>query len=121
MAPTRRFLDRLKQENRTISEPLTLLALVDTGASHTVIQQGLAQKLGLEPAGTAVIATPASAGVVCLRYEARLLFPHQIWVECLVTEAPMEEQEVQALIGRDILSRCILVYLGERNTFTLSF
>lgn len=38
-----------------------------------------------------------------------------------VLEAPLSAQGIEGLIGRDVLSRCLFVYDGNANTFSLFF
>lgn len=39
-----------------------------------------------------------------------------------VVEAPLfERQGFHALIGRDVLKNCVLIYDGERGVYTLAF
>jgi hypothetical protein len=101
--------------------PLSITAIVDTGAHRTVIQQNLAVQLGLQPISLTSVNTASSAYVLCPEYDVRLLFPRDVVRELPVLEAPLPGQNVQCLIGRDILSRAVLVYLGETNLFSLSF
>ena len=50
-----------------------------------------------------------------------LLFPnHGIAYEGVITAAPLKGQNIDCLIGRDILSKGILIYIGYDNSFTLS-
>ncbi len=97
------------------------LAMIDTGASATVIQQGIAAKLGLNPVGVTQITTPSHANVRCYRYIVRLVFPNNVTVESTVIEAPLQGQHIRCLIGRNVLAHGVLVYIGYRNLFSLSF
>jgi predicted aspartyl protease len=97
------------------------LAMVDTGASATVIQQGVAAELGLNPIGVTRITTPSHTDVQCYRYIVRLVFPNNVSVETTVIEAPLQGQHIQCLIGRNVLAHGVLVYIGYRNLFSLSF
>ena len=67
------------------------------------------------------INTPSSIGVLCDQYAARLIFPNNVVGEAVVIEAPLEGQHVQGLVGRDILSEAVLVYIGYTNQFTMRF
>jgi aspartyl protease len=111
----------LRAAGDAVPDPTAAAALVDTGASHTVIQQNLAVLLGIQPVGVSTFSTASSANVLCPRYEVRLLFPHDIIFDATVVEAPLPGQQVQCLIGRDLLAQAVLVYLGESNLFSLSF
>lgn len=113
--------DALKRSGQDVPEPIQISAMIDTGASRSVITETLAQQLGLNPVGLVYINTPSSTGVRCCEYIVRLLFPNRVMCEATVIEAPLKHQNIQCLIGRDILSHGVLVYVGYTNTFTLSF
>ncbi len=101
--------------------PITIRAMVDTGASGTAIQTGFAKQLGLNPVGVQLISTPTSKDVPCPEYAMRLIFQANIVIDNVtVIEAPMEGQHVQMLIGRDVLKDFVFIYLGYANQFTLS-
>ena len=112
--------------NQSMPSPLTVAALIDTGASKTVIQAGLPAKLGLKPVGVQLVNTPTSHRVECLRYLVRLIFPSTAGIrvpisfETVVIEAPLQGQNIQALIGRDFLKDAVLFYSGPDNMFTIS-
>lgn len=101
--------------------PLTVAALIDTGASHTVLRKDLATQLGLQPLGPFPFLTASSPSAHYTQYAARLYFPHNVEKEVLAVEMSLQGQHVQCLIGRDILADAVLVYLGESNLFSLSF
>lgn len=111
-----------------VAQPIR--ALVDTGASHTSIEPDLLAKLGLTPTGTIEIVTP-STGTGTHTADT---YDVDFSIYGLVTEPPLlltnlrvstaelfSRQGIHALIGRDILSKCVLVYNGSMNNFTLAF
>lgn len=53
-------------------------------------------------------------------YAIRFTLPNDIVVETTAFEAPLEEQSIEALIGRDVLAQGAFVYLGYSNTFSFS-
>lgn len=95
--------------------------MIDTGASASVMCEGVAAQLGLNPIGVAYISTPSSANVPCYRYLVRLVFPNKVVFDTTVLEAPLLGQHIQCLIGRDVLAHGVLVYIGYGNLFSLSF
>lgn len=95
--------------------------MIDTGATATVIRQGLATQLGLNPIGVVHINTPSSTNVPCHEFLVRLLFPNNVLVETTVIEAALRGQHIECLIGRDVLAHGVLVYIGYGNLFSLSF
>jgi len=101
--------------------PLPVAAMIDTGATGRVIQQGLPAQLGLQPVGVTLINTPSSTNVPCPEYLIRLIFPNNVLVETTILEAPLQGQHIQCLIGRDVLAHGVFVYIGYGNLFSLSF
>lgn len=111
----------LRKAGNSIPAPVPAVAMIDTGATGTVIRQGLAAQLGLNPVGVTYINTPSSTNVACYEYLVRLLLPNNVLVEATVLEAPLQGQHIQCLIGRDVLAHGVLVYIGYGNLFSLSF
>ena len=95
--------------------------MIDTGATVSVVQQGLPAQLGLEPVGVTYINTASSTNVACHEYVVVLIFPNNVVAETTILEAPLEGQHIQCLIGRDVLAHGVLVYVGSSNFFSLSF
>jgi len=112
---------------KTNISPLTaktikLLAMIDTGASGTVISQGIVNILGINPVGTTLVNTPSSTDVNCNQFDVQIIFPNNVIIPSIVIiEAPLQGQHIQCLIGRDILKDGVLIYNGCDNSFTLSF
>jgi len=97
--------------------------MIDTGATGTVVKEGIPAQLGINPIGTTLINTPSSMGVSCNQFDVQIIFPYNnINIPSIViTEAPLQGQHIQCLIGRDILQHGVLIYNGYDNSFTLSF
>jgi predicted aspartyl protease len=102
-------------------DPIRVKGMIDTGATGSVIQPALAKELALQPVGLVTITTPSSENVPCLQYIVRFVFPNKVIFEALAIEAPLRGQQIQCLIGRDVLAHGVLVYTGYINQFTLSF
>ena len=111
----------LRKAGNAIPAPVSAVAMIDTGATGSVIRLGLACQLGLQPVGVTYINTPSSTNVACYEYLVRLLFPNNVLVEATVFEAPLQGQHIQCLIGRDVLAHAVFVYIGYGNLFSLSF
>ena len=111
----------LRKAGSPIPNPVAAVAMIDTGATASVMQVGLAAQLGLNPVGVTYINTPSSTNVACYEYLVRLVFPNNVLVETTVLEAPLQGQHIQCLIGRDVLAHGVLVYIGYGNLFSLSF
>jgi hypothetical protein len=105
-------------------------ALVDTGASITSIDPQVFETLGLTPTGLLDMVTPSTgAGVHTTdTYDVDFLIgaangetPLQITNLRVCASQLFLNQGINALIGRDILSKCLMVYNGTINSFTMSF
>ena len=95
--------------------------MVDTGATRSVIRQGLAAQLALNPVGVTRITTPSHTNGACYEYQVRLILPNNVTFEGVFLEASLQGQHIQCLIGRDVLAQAVLVYIGYSNLFSLSF
>ena len=120
------FLKSLKdpEEIRKYDKQFSAVMLVDTGASCTMIDAAIAPFLGLTPHGTEKIITPSGLKDDCLTYDVDLIFSdHNIARRNLrVIESHLKQQQgIDGLIGRDILSNALLVYQGWANQYTLAF
>jgi Aspartyl protease len=110
--------------------PQQIRALVDTGAACTCVDPSVLQALNLTPTGTTLIHTPSSGNVPepADQYDVALLIPGArpgdqplLLPTIPVVASQLSLQGIQALIGRDILADCVLVYNGNMNQFTLAF
>jgi hypothetical protein len=120
----------LRNANLPVPNPVPVRALVDTGASCTCIDPSVLSALQLSPTGTANIQTPSTGQtpVVVPQYDVSLVIPGARGetplilgtVPVIATEL-LTAQRFHALIGRDILSRCILHYNGSIGMFTVAF
>lgn len=98
-----------------------LTAVFDTGASNTVIQSTVFERLGLASIGQVFFSTPSTTEPIArLQYLVRLVLADGIAFESEVAEAPMGGQAVQCLLGRDILQHIVMTYNGPKNSYTLS-
>lgn|SRR5436190_4334293 len=111
----------LRESGQDIPTPILVSAQIDTGASGTVIRQEIADALGLQPVGITKMNTPSSTDIECYLYAVTLFFPNDVMVPTVAVGAPLQGQTIQCLIGRDVLSNGVLIYIGYANTFTLSF
>lgn len=120
-------LEALKKENKIAPKPITIRGLIDTGASCTCIDPSVIQSLKLPPTGSIGISTPSTGSNqhTCNQYDVfiGLINPDLVYtIHTLpIIESHLPNQGIQALIGRDVLSNCLLVYHGHTNTYTLAF
>jgi len=110
----------LKPAGRPVPQPIRVSAMIDTGASQSVIQAGLADRLGLSPVGIASIYTASAADAPCALYDVRLALPSNVVAGLLAIETSLAGQSIQVLVGRDLLQQGVLVYVGYTGTFTFS-
>lgn len=104
--------------------PISASLLVDTGASHSMFKDGLLGTLQLHPVGTVGVNTPTSQGVPCGLYSVRITLPHGQYLDTTAIQSPpggFQGQSIDGVIGRDVLKWGILIYMGQRAQFTLSF
>lgn len=105
-------------------------ALIDTGASFTSIEPKVLQDLSLTPTGTIDFVTPSTGQNVATAdtYDVDLSIyrtqndPPLLMANLRVAACELFlKQGIHALIGRDVLSRCIFVYNGDLGHFSLAF
>lgn len=123
----------LTLENQPIPPTRIIRALVDTGASFTSIEPAVlgSAGLGLTPTGTIDIVTPSTGQDVHTTdtYDIDLVIagatqedpPLRLPNLRVAASELYLRQGIHALIGRDVLQRCVLVYNGALHQFTLAF
>jgi hypothetical protein len=117
-------VQQLQQSHQPIPAPVKIQALIDTGASGSCINPAVAESLALSQVGVSNMSTPSTTTPVqCPIVMLDVLFmPNQVKVgNIFATVAPLGGQQIQMLIGRDVLKHGVLIYTGYINQFTLSF
>lgn len=122
LAPLEEHAKAIADKGETIPQPVSGFALIDTGASITCIDQGAADRAGL--------AVVDSGPITSATHEAEIvpIYAGKLDIAGLVTNltthraygANLASQGLIALIGRDALKRCVLVYNGLDGSFSLS-
>ncbi|MBF0265948.1 MAG: hypothetical protein HQL46_11815 [Gammaproteobacteria bacterium] len=108
-------------------QPIQVKALIDTGASCTCVDPSVIASLNITPTGAGAVSTPLSGQSphVCNKYDITVLLVHpeiQYKIGAIpVLETKVFGQGIQALIGRDVLSKCLLTYNGTIGQYTISF
>ena len=113
---------QLLQQGVALPTPESGLALIDTGATGTCIDDSAAQRLRLPVVDVATIASASHSAM------QQNVYPIQIEVIGLpirfnaarAIAAPLAAQGLLVLIGRDVLQHCTLFYNGITGSFTLS-
>jgi predicted aspartyl protease len=114
---------------KPIPQPIIIKALIDTGASCTCINETDLSKLGLPARGTTLIHTPSTGGTpaTVLQYDVSLMLAHlpslgfKYFSTVPVIATDFSSRPFKALIGRDVLKECLLVYDGGAGIFSLAF
>ena len=109
--------------------PVVGRALIDTGATDSCIDPAVTAELGLEPRARTRVHTASTADEphrVTLVDMSIFLLPEQGDPLALPAIPAMEikilqSQGIHALIGQDVLARCVLVHDGPQQRFTLSW
>ena len=104
-----------------IPGPVTGIALIDTGASITAVDRSIITQLQISPIGITTVYTPQGSA-------EQELFPIKLTVAgtaivvnfSQVLGSDLISQGIFALIGRDVLSSCVLVYNGPLSHYSLS-
>lgn len=117
----------LTKRKLRVPQPVKGFALFDTGASNSCVDTDVIDQLGVNPVGVARTITAAGPSQQSL-FPARLYFPRLGFsVEFTsVMGANLKQFRIMkgnlvALVGRDILSRCVLIYNGAHASYTLGF
>lgn len=117
----------LQKLNQAVPQSIQIRALIDTGASGTCIDPQCLNSLGLTPKNQIPIHTPSTGGTpqLCDQYDISLVLIHprlSMTIQAIpVIASQLAVQGIQALIGRDVLSRCLLVYDGSGARCSLGF
>ena len=121
---------RLQAQNLPVPTPVSGVALIDTGATRSAVAETVAQTLGIQPSGVVNVGTAGGMQQQSV-YSARFTFPggplppiefaQLTGVNLQGHVLPGIGMPLIALIGRDILSRFVMIYDGQTATVTLAF
>lgn len=117
----------LTKTNKPLPQPKAGLALIDTGATRSCVDDDVIRSLGVNPVGAAKIHNSNGEQEVNM-FPAHFRFPSIKDFEIDFTSAigvninaqRIGNQPIIALIGRDILSRCVFIYNGPLGLYTLT-
>lgn len=113
-----------RSEGYDVPEPMTGLALVDTGSDQSCIDHTVVDQLVEVPQiSEAKIMTIDGAEIIRPIYPVRLEFGQlefNVEAICIPIAEILCSTKVIALIGRDILKDCSFVYHGPTGNLTLS-
>jgi hypothetical protein len=114
------------RDGKAVPAPAPGGALIDTGATFSLLDEQLIAELGLQPVGRIDLAS-SDAVRTELRYDAELVFEDVMSVEVIASIARLRRPRdspipgYDALIGRDALANAIMTYDGIHETITLQF
>jgi hypothetical protein len=124
---TPQYVGALAKRGLSPRPPVSVPALIDTGASHSGLDCHVIATLRLEYWGTAPVLTP-STGMDPIERDAywlRLTLdgdgPSRLVQVVEVVEADLAHLGFSMLLGRDVLADCCFVYDGKGGTFELAF
>jgi predicted aspartyl protease len=114
---------QLVQQGKTVPEPIAGWALIDTGASSTCIDDSAAQRLKLPVIDRGRMSSATHDAIEVNIYPALISItgiPIKINVLRAIG-ANLANQELIALLGRDLLQNFTVFYNGVVGEVTLSF
>ena len=124
----------LRQAGQPIPQPVAAAALLDQGAANTCLDPAILAPLvalGLMWHRIVLVNAPSAAGgqAAACEYDVGLTVVHPsgdvranlVLGSQAVLELPLSTLGYQALLGRDVLNRCLLVRDGPGLCFTLAY
>lgn len=128
---------RRRQAHQPIPPPVTVTALLDTGAERTCVDPSVIAQLNLPVVSGGFVAAPGvgtgpavfGGSTFGFTYEAGLVVLHPVTKppsnlvvhELEVDALPLAGFGIEAVIGRDVLAACALAYNGPANSATLAY
>ncbi len=126
VAPPDALSQLLTLTNKPVPPSVFGLGIIDTGAITSCVNKSILQGLGGSPVGSFPFSTPG-ATVNLDAYPAKIEFPGTDITRSVELAVGMEDMSIQynqqpiiALIGRDVLSGCVLIYNGKTGIYTLT-
>ena len=126
--------EKLVAHSLPISSPVSGLAVIDTGAEATAVDQSVFPRLGLRPVGRTSLSSAAGTTEREL-YPAHLVFPAMDSLSLDLPDATSVDlrdqvvllgpaggdRQVIVLAGRDLLAGGVFVWNGIQGTWTFAF
>lgn len=121
ITPLQDQLQALAEQGESAPNPVTGVALIDTGAHSTCFDREAAKQAKLAMVGSAPMASATHANEIVSVYAGQLSIPGLGEVRTTrAFGANLVPQGLIALIGRDALMSCVLVYNGIDGSFSIS-
>lgn len=117
--PSQPVFNKLKSEGK-VPPSKKVIALIDTGATKSCINDPIAKELGLIARDVIPVQTPSGTTQQPI-YDLGFSLPSltNTIIPTQALGADLDNQPYAALIGRDILSICTLIYNGWDNSYQL--
>lgn len=119
---------RRRHERLAIPQPITVNALIDTGAQITCLSPDCTRSLDLPLTGVRLVNAPELSGLIPTSFrEIRIsiLTSEEVVTPLIdlpnlpIAELDLTGLEFEAVLGRDVLKHCVFLYDGLNETFTL--
>lgn len=119
--PSEPVIEKLESENKKVPR-VSVLALIDTGASTTAVSHKVVKKLGLVPRGTVQVYTSHKKPETRNEFDISLAFDARTRLTIVkVLDASLQNHDIDCLIGRDVLEHGVLTYNGPKKRVILRF
>jgi len=117
--PPKSVVEALHKQGKKIPQK-KVLALIDTGATCTCIDSSVAKELELVSFDAKKVQTAGGEDLQAA-YDVSVVLPlaKHMGIQVQVLEAKLTNQPYSALLGRDILRECTLIYNGWNNSYQL--
>jgi hypothetical protein len=118
----------LERNNFPVPRRVRVSAQIDTGAPYSTFAPFVFEQLEIKPVGSVKLRTPSTGEGACPfdQFVVSLsLCGGGVELHLPTTEviqavfAP--DEEIQGLLGRDLLEHCLFVYDGQNKSFSLAF
>ncbi len=117
----------LRAAGDPVPSNMAIRGLIDTGASNTCVDPEVVTQLGITATGQVPMITPSTGDqpVDADLYDVSLVLAHSeisyTFGALPVMCSSLRHQGFDVLIGRDVLERCLFVYDGRTQIYTLAF
>jgi hypothetical protein len=112
--------------NIPVPPPIRGLGVIDTGAYSSGVDKDILARFGVQPTGTREITSAGTKGDLDV-FPVKINFPTTTMNRALeeaIAIYPMnttyKNSPVIALIGREVLRDCVLIYNGKTGIYTLT-
>ena len=116
----------LRKQGKPVPAPVSGVALIDTGASLSMVDSSAIEQLRVSPVGSVTLGTAGGTSQSAL-YPIRLAIvvpPNPPVVAASMAQiaaGPLRQQGLLCLLGRDLLQHALFVYDGVSGRFTIAF